>query len=101
MNTSISIRVTNYVRCDISYTSSINPVLQRVFLPVRLLFFCTEVNRVASVKRDPLIKISVVSSARDIEAVVWRRRDIVMSDQDVDDVAFLTGRPKKNLICKL
>lgn len=52
-------------------------------------------------KRDPLIKISVVSSARDIEAVVWRRRDIVMSDQDVDDVAFLTGRPKKNLICKL
>ncbi|PSN33537.1 hypothetical protein C0J52_22449 [Blattella germanica] len=48
-------------------------------------------SRVASVKRDPLIKISVVTSARDIEAVVWRRRDIVMSDQDVDDVAFLTG----------
>ena len=43
-------------------------------------------------QRDPLIKVSVVTSARDIEAVVWRRRDIVMSDQDVDDVAFLTGK---------
>jgi hypothetical protein len=63
-------------------------------------FLCIEVSRVASVKRDPLIKISVVSSARDIEAVVWRRRNIVMSDQDVDDVAFLTGRPKTNLTSK-
>jgi len=59
-------------------------------------FICIEISRVASVKRDPLIKISIVSSARDIEAVVWRRRDIVMSDQDVDDVAFLTGRLKRN-----
>ncbi|KAJ9582424.1 hypothetical protein L9F63_003222, partial [Diploptera punctata] len=48
-------------------------------------------SRVASVHKDPLIKVSVVTSARDIEAVVWRRRDLVMSDQDVDDVAFLTG----------
>jgi hypothetical protein len=76
-------------------------VFLRALKQVRLLFICIEVNRVASVKRDPLIKISVVSSARDIEAVVWRRRDIVMSDQDVDDVAFLTGRPKRNLICNL
>lgn len=59
-------------------------------------FICIEISRVASVKRDPLIKISIVSSARDIEAVVWRRRDIVMSDQDVDDVAFLTGRLKSD-----
>lgn len=62
-----------------------------------LTYFVLKSVRVASVKRDPLIKISVVSSARDIEAVVWRRRNIVMSDQDVDDVAFLTGRPKTNL----
>lgn len=75
---------------------------QRTLLPVYYLFFFfnIEVSRVASAKRDPLIKISVVSSARDIEAVVWRRRNIVMSDQDVDDVAFLTGRPKTNLTCR-
>lgn len=42
-------------------------------------------------QKDPLIKISVVNSAREIEAVVYRRRSLVMSDQDVDDVAFLTG----------
>lgn len=44
-------------------------------------------------RRDQLIKVSIVSSAKDIEAVVWRRRrPLVMSEQDVDDVAFLTGR---------
>ena len=45
----------------------------------------------AYARKDPLIKFSVVFSDRDIESVVWRRRDLVMSDQDVDDVAFLTG----------
>lgn len=41
--------------------------------------------------RDPLVKVSVVTGARNVEAVVWRRRQSVMSEQDVDDVAFLTG----------
>lgn len=41
--------------------------------------------------RDQLVKVSVVSGVRNVEAVVWRRRQSVMSEQDVDDVAFLTG----------
>lgn len=41
--------------------------------------------------RDPLVKVSVVTGVRNIEAVVWRRGQSVMSEQDVDDVAFLTG----------
>lgn len=41
--------------------------------------------------RDPLVKVSVVTGVRNVEAVVWRRRQSVMSEQDVDDVAFLTG----------
>ncbi|XP_060516441.1 endoplasmic reticulum aminopeptidase 1-like isoform X3 [Cylas formicarius] len=36
-------------------------------------------------------KVSVVTGDHNIEAVVWRRDHRVMSDQDVDDVAFLTG----------
>ncbi|XP_045481382.1 endoplasmic reticulum aminopeptidase 2-like isoform X3 [Harmonia axyridis] len=39
--------------------------------------------------RDQLVKFSVVTGGNSVEAVVWRRG--VMSDQDVDDVAFLTG----------
>lgn len=35
------------------------------------------------------MKFSVVTGGNSIEAVVWRRG--VMNDQDVDDVAFLTG----------
>lgn len=41
--------------------------------------------------REPLIKVSIVTGPRNVEAVVWRRGQSVMSDQDVDDVAFLTG----------
>lgn len=41
--------------------------------------------------REPLVKIAYVASVNNIEAVVWRRGERVMSDQDVDDVAFLTG----------
>lgn len=42
--------------------------------------------------RDKFIKVSVVTEARNVEAVVWRRRQSAMSEQDVDDVAFLTGK---------
>lgn len=42
--------------------------------------------------REPLVKVSVVTGDHNIEAVVWRREQrVVMSEQDVDDVAFLTG----------
>lgn len=41
--------------------------------------------------RDPFVKVSVVTGLEHVEAVVWRRDHRVMSDQDVDDVAFLTG----------
>ena len=52
----------------------------------------------ANGKRDPLVKVSYVNSDRQVEAVVWRRRELTgMSDQDVDDVAFLTGRPPGRL----
>lgn len=50
----------------------------------------------ANGKRTPLIKKSVVSSTLEVETVVWRRRDVIMSDQDVDDVAFLTGSKHLN-----
>lgn len=48
-------------------------------------------------KRDRLVKVSVVTGVDNVEAVVWRRGrgcgpgPSVMSEQDVDDVAFLTG----------
>jgi hypothetical protein len=41
--------------------------------------------------REALVKVSVVTGDHSIEAVVWRRGERVMSEQDVDDVAFLTG----------
>lgn len=42
--------------------------------------------------RDLLVKVAFVAGKNNIEAVVWRRgHRIVMSEQDVDDVAFLTG----------
>lgn len=41
-------------------------------------------------RREPLVKVAFVAN-NNIEAVVWRRGRTVMSDQDVDDVAFLTG----------
>lgn len=41
--------------------------------------------------REPLVKVAYVAGVNNIEAVVWRRGQRVMSDQDVDDVAFLTG----------
>lgn len=41
--------------------------------------------------RESLVKVSVVTGDHSIEAVVWRRGQRVMSEQDVDDVAFLTG----------
>lgn len=41
--------------------------------------------------REALVKVSVVTGDHSIEAVVWRRGQRVMSEQDVDDVAFLTG----------
>lgn len=40
---------------------------------------------------EPLIKVAYVAGVNNIKAVVWRRGQRVMSDQDVDDVAFLTG----------
>ncbi|KAK3928743.1 hypothetical protein KUF71_016966, partial [Frankliniella fusca] len=47
--------------------------------------------RNTTVGREPLIKVSYVSGGRQVETVSRRRGD--MSDQDVDDVAFLTGSP--------
>lgn len=48
--------------------------------------------------REPLVKVSYVNSDREVEAIVWRRRELTgMSDQDVDDVAFLTGRTFKRV----
>lgn len=41
--------------------------------------------------REPLVKVAYVAGVNNIEAVVWRRGQRVMSEQDVDDVAFLTG----------
>lgn len=41
--------------------------------------------------RDLLVKVAFVAGKNNIEAVVWRRGQTVMSEQDVDDVAFLTG----------
>lgn len=46
--------------------------------------------------KEQLVKVSVVTGVRNIQAVVWRKGGTgtgtaVMSDQDVDDVAFLTG----------
>lgn len=41
--------------------------------------------------QEPLVKVSVVTGNHNIEAVVWRRYQKVMTEQDVDDVAFLTG----------
>lgn len=38
-----------------------------------------------------LIKVSVATGVRSTEAVVWNESRLVMSEQDVDDVAFLTG----------
>ncbi|RZC34845.1 endoplasmic reticulum aminopeptidase 1-like [Asbolus verrucosus] len=37
------------------------------------------------------VRVQVVTGDHSIEAVVWRRGERVMSEQDVDDVAFLTG----------
>lgn len=42
-------------------------------------------------KGDQLIKVSVVTTGHNVEAVVFRRGQNDMSEQDVDDVAFLTG----------
>ena len=45
-------------------------------------------------QREPLIKVSIVSSAKDSEATAWRRPpngiNHTMSDHEVDDVTFLT-----------
>ncbi|GJQ68130.1 hypothetical protein Trydic_g10715 [Trypoxylus dichotomus] len=42
--------------------------------------------------KEQLIKVSVVTGVKNIQAVVWRKGGAaVMSEQDVDDVAFLTG----------
>lgn len=50
--------------------------------------------------RDKFIKVSVVTEARNVEAVVWRRRQSAMSEQDVDDVAFLTGTNVQGSDCQ-
>lgn len=42
-------------------------------------------------KGEQLIKVSVVTTGHNVEAVVFRRGQNDMSEQDVDDVAFLTG----------
>lgn len=42
--------------------------------------------------REPLIKVSVVGSAKDVNSVLWKKQsNVKMNDHDVDDVAFLTG----------
>lgn len=42
--------------------------------------------------QEQLVKVSVVTGVNNIQAVVWRKGGTsVMSEQDVDDVAFLTG----------
>lgn len=47
--------------------------------------------------KEELVKVSVVAGVRNIQAVVWRRAGTaVMSEQDVDDVAFLTGTTINN-----
>lgn len=43
--------------------------------------------------QELLVKVSIVTGPHSVEAVVWKRGDLVMSDQDVDDVTFLTGTP--------
>ncbi|KAJ8985877.1 hypothetical protein NQ317_006251, partial [Molorchus minor] len=41
--------------------------------------------------QEPLVKVAVVTGDQNVEAVVWRRYQKVMTEQDIDDVAFLTG----------
>ena len=58
--------------------------------------------RILAEQREPLIKISYASTDGEVKGFVYRKpppNRFAMSEQDVDDVAFLTGKLNKMPFC--